>query len=98
MWARIYQGICFIVGADDPMTSRPETKPEIHTHPQRTLAQIDIDLQTERSVWIIERRAGLEGNASQAALARIDVLLEERHRCLAVPRVRIRSTRPVTSA
>jgi hypothetical protein len=44
----------------------------------RSLEQIDGDLDVERAIWIMERRAGRSSPEVAACQAQIDRLLEER--------------------
>lgn len=44
----------------------------------RTLEQIDLDLDVERAIWIMERRAGADCREAQASKAKLDQLLDER--------------------
>lgn len=44
----------------------------------RTLAQIDRDIDVERAVWIMERRAGDYATEAIHSKRRLDKLLDER--------------------
>lgn len=45
----------------------------------RTLPAIDRDLDIERAIWIMERRAGANCEEATASKAKLDQLLEERN-------------------
>ncbi len=44
----------------------------------RTLEQIDRDLDVERAIWIMERRAGDQCEEARKSKAKLDKLLDER--------------------
>lgn len=77
MWP---QWMLWLAGADD-QSQRMQARIVTRT---RSVEQVDAELSVERSIWIRERRDGDECPAAQASKRRINALLEERKRAMAL--------------
>ena len=106
MWRHLREALQWLVGG--PPDPKPEpiwrpVVPGIDARPTpppakrpRSLDDIDADIHAESVIWAYERRAGRGCPEAVAAWERIELLLDERCRAMALQRVRPAPRRAVS--